>query len=194
MQVNIINRINRWLADHYGSRSGYVRTYWYRIRYFLGNYRDCKQVDWPSVERLVFVCKGNICRSAYAEAVAKSLGVDSVSCGVDTRKDFPANDDAIRAAEEKGMNLREHRTTPIQLLDIRDSDLFIAMEPWQIEYISREYGEECKCSLLGLWRRPVSPHIQDPFGASREYFNHCFNYIEKSVYEIAGKISKAKKS
>jgi len=190
MQVNIINIIDRWLAEHYGSRRGYVRTCWYRICYLTGGYRSYRQIDWTSVERLVFVCKGNICRSAYAEAVAKSLGVDSVSCGVDTRTGFPANELAIREAEAKGIDLSKHRTTPMQSLAIRDSDLFVAMEPWQIECIGREFGEKYRCSLLGLWGRPVNPHIQDPYGASSVYFSNCFNYIEKSVHEVASKISK----
>ena len=191
MQFNIINRIERWLAEHYGSRRGYMRTSWYRIRYLVGDYRHYQQIDWQSVERLVFVCKGNICRSAYAEAVAKSFGIDSVSCGIDTRNNYPANEDAIIAAEAKGVDLSKHRTSPIQLLDIRENDLLVAMEPRQAEYIVREYGEKCRCSLLGLWGSPVSPHIQDPYGASLKYFNNCFTYIEKSVHEIACKIKEA---
>ena len=192
MQINIINRLNRWFADHYGSRRGFVRTIWYRIRYFAGGYRHYRKIDWRSVERLVFVCKGNICRSAYAEAVAKSLDIDSVSCGVDTRNNYPANEKAILAAEVKGFYLKEHRTTPIQLLDIRASDLFIAMEPWQADLIGREYGDKCKCSLLGLWGRPLSPHIQDPYNATVTYFDNCFTYIEKSVHEVASKVKEAR--
>lgn len=188
--MSIINRINRWIVERYGSRRGYVKTCWHRIHYMVGGYRNYKQVDWQSVERLIFVCRGNICRSAYAEAVAKSLGIDSISCGIDTRKNFPANDDAILAAEARGINLREHRTTPIQFLDIQDSDLLVAMEPHQVEYLTREFGEKCKCSLLGLWGRPVSPYIEDPYGASSAYFSHCFNYIEKSVHEVTKKITK----
>ena len=191
MQVNFINRADSWLADHYGSRRGCIRTLRYRIRYLFGGYRNYRHIDWQSVERLVFVCKGNICRSAYAEAVAKSLGIDSVSCGVDTRDNYPANDDAILAAKAKGINLTDHRTTPIQFLDIRDNDLLVVMEPWQAEYLCREYGEKCRCSILGLWGEPVSPHIQDPYGAPLEYFNNCFTYIEKSVHEVASKIKKA---
>ncbi len=190
MQVNIINRIDRWLVEHYGSRRGYVRTCWYRIRFMMGDYRSYQLIDWQSVERLVFVCKGNICRSAYAEAVARSVGIDSISCGADTRQDYPANEDAIRAAKVKDIDLSKHRTTPIQLLGIRDNDLFVAMEPWQVEFIGREFGKECKCTLLGLWGRPVNPYIQDPYGASSVYFNHCFNYIEKSVYAITRNITK----
>ena len=171
-----------------------MRTYWHRVRYWGGCYRHYQKIDLQSVERLVFVCRGNICRSPYAEAIAKSLGIDSVSCGIDTRDNFPANESAVKAAEVRGINLRDHRATPIQTFDIRETDLLVAMEPVQVEYLSREYGGKCKCSLLGLWGRPVTPYIKDPYGASSEYFNHCFNYIEKSVHEITRKVSKAKQN
>lgn len=193
MLGSTIHQLNCWLEGRYSSRRGFVRTYWYRARYLTGSYRNYREVNWESIERLVFVCKGNICRSAYAEAVARSLGVDSMSCGVETRTGFPANEDAIREAKVKGIDLREHRTTSIQSLTFRDSDLLIAMEPWQLEYLDREIGKKYQYSLLGLWGRPVNPHIQDPYGASSIYFNHCFNYIEKSVHEIARKISRSSK-
>jgi len=183
--------MNDWLAERYGSRRGFVRTFWHRMRFLAGDYRGYRQIEWQSVERLVFVCKGNICRSAYAEAVARSLGVESVSCGIETGSGIPANEDAIHAAAMRGMDLTGHRTTPIQSLVFGKRDLLLAMEPWQIEYIGQEFGEKYRCSLLGLWGHPVNPHIQDPYGASTAYFNHCFNYIEKSVHEIARKISKA---
>lgn len=189
MLGSTINQINGWLAERYGSRRGFMRICLYRARYLTGSYRNHRKINWGSVKRLVFVCKGNICRSAYAEAVARSLGIDSVSCGVETQTGLPANESAIRVAAVKGFDLREHRTAPIQSMTFRDGDLLIAMEPWQLEYINREYGEQYSCSLLGLWGQPVSPYIHDPYGASSVYFNRCFNYIEKSVNEVARKIT-----
>lgn len=191
MEFNIISQIDHWLAGRYGSRRGFVKTCWHQIRFLAGGYRDYRQIDWDSVGRLVFVCRGNICRSAYAEAIARSMSVDSVSCGIDTRHDYPASEDAIRVANSRGIDLSGHRTTSIQLLDIRENDLFIVMEPRQAEFITREFGNKYKCSLLGLWGRPLLPHIQDPYGASDAYFNHCFNCIEKSVHEITSKVKKA---
>lgn len=188
MLGSITNKIDCWLAEHYGSRRGYIRTYWHRIHFLIGSYRHYRKVDWTSIERLVFVCKGNICRSAYAEAIARSLGVDSVSCGIETQYNLPANDDAIQTAKARGTDLSNHKTTPIQSLNIHDTDLLLVMEPWQLEYITREYGKKYRCTLLGLWGVPVNPYIQDPYGASSLYFNHCFNYIEKTVHEVAKKV------
>ena len=101
---------------------------------------------------------------------------------------MPADDSAIQAAILRGIDLSKHRTTPIEVLDPRKNDLFVAMEPWQAEQLKREYGKEYGCTLLGLWGQPINPHIQDPYGMSDAYFNHCFNYIEKSLHEILAKI------
>jgi len=182
--------LNSWIADNYGSRRGFVRSCLCRIRNLLGGYRAYRKVDWGSVERLVFVCKGNICRSAYAEALARSLGVESVSCGLHTRLGLPANERAIQTASLRGVDLKTHRTMPIENFRLRKNDLFIVMEPWQAEHLKGKFGSDCECTLLGLWGQPESPHIHDPYGRSSTYFNHCFNYIDASVHEILRKISK----
>ena len=154
----------------------------------IGRYRTYRQIDWDSVERLVFVCKGNICRSAYAEVIAKSLGVEAVSCGIDTRNGLPANADAIQAAKARGVDLSKHKTTPISSLVHKKGDLLIAMEPWQADHLVNKLSGDHKISLLGIWSDFKRPHIHDPYGASSIYFNHCFNYIEKSVNEVAHKV------
>ncbi len=182
--------INQWLKEKYGSRRGALRTYWHRVLYYLGRYRPYRKIDWSSVDRLVFVCKGNICRSAYSEAFAKSLGIDAISCGIDTDPGHPANDVAIKVGASRGFDLSQHKTQPVRLLQFKENDLLLAMEPWQVEYLSKEYGEHSSCSLLGLWGSPVLPYIHDPYGASSIYFSNCFDYLEDSIHEVARKISK----
>ena len=189
MQLEVVSgKDGHWMARHYGSRRGFLRTYWHHLLYLLGGYREYRKVDWQSVERLVFVCKGNICRSAYAEAVAKSLGIDAISCGLDTIEDAPANREAINTAKRLGFNLQEHRTTPIMYLILRKTDLLVSMEPWQGEFLKRHLVKKHQSTLLGLWSRPILPYIQDPYGSKQPYFETCFNYIQSSVNELAKKI------
>ena len=180
----------RWITNHYGSRRGLVITLWYKFRHKLGGYREYSQIDWQSIDRLVFVCKGNICRSAYAEAVARSLGIDAISCGLDTIEDATANANAINAAKQLGFDLDSHRTSPIMYLVLKKTDLLVAMEPWQVEFLKNKLTRKHTCTLLGLWAKPVSPHIQDPYNLSSEYFEKCFLYILDSVNELAKKIEK----
>ncbi len=183
--------INR-LKDEYGSKRGVLRRYQYNLLSLLGKYHAYRQVDWQSIDRLVFVCKGNICRSAYAEIFTKSLGIDAISCGIDTRLGCPANNTAIEVATTRGFDLSQHKTTPISELKFKETDLILAMEPWQAEYLSNNFNGSHNCSLLGLWGKPTRPYIHDPYGSSAAYFNNCFNYIENSIHEVARKISKNK--
>lgn len=164
-------------------------TYKYRFLFLSGKYRQFQKIDWPSINRLVFVCKGNICRSAYAQAVAQSKGIESISCGIDTVNGEAANLQAIRAAAKRGANLKEHKTTTVQSLTFKQGDLLLAMEAWQLDYLLDYLPDDSVCSLLGLWRRPVLPHIQDPYGSSMQYFDACFQTIEESVSGIAKRIN-----
>lgn len=189
MRLGIENRKdNRWLARHYGSRRGFIRTYWHRLLYYLGKYRQYQNVDWRSIERLVFVCKGNICRSAYAEAVAQSLGIDAISCGLDTIEDAPANKSAMLAAKNLGFDLEGHKTRPVMYLILKKTDLLVVMEPWQAVFLNKHLNRTHHYTLLGLWGVPELPHIQDPYAAVDVYFDRCFSYIQASVQTIVGKM------
>jgi len=187
--MKLTKHISRqYLTDTYGSRRGFMLTVWHRIMYYLGKYRGYRRIDWNSVDRLVFVCKGNICRSAFAEAVARASGMDAVSCGISTIMEASANARAAAAAGRLGYSLAKHKTLPVMYLVLKGNDLIIAMEPWQVEYLDTHLERNHMYTLLGLWQQPVCPHIQDPYGATDIYFANCFKYIEKSVHEIVAQV------
>ena len=188
-QRNTFNE-NRWLTKNYGSRSGFVKTIWHQFLYYPAYYHPYKKIDWSHVDRLVFVCKGNICRSAFAEAIARSFGIEAISCGLDTIEDAPANKRARLTAKNLGVDLEGHKTRPIMYLVLKQTDLIVAMEPWQAAFLNKHLIRTHQVTLLGLWVQPVLPHIQDPYGASSDYFNSCFKYIEKSVHALTEKIQK----
>ena len=174
-----------WVARRYGSRRGIIETYRHNLLCYLGVYRRYRDVDWASVERLVFICKGNICRSAFAEAVARSLGKEVVSCGLDTVEDAPANEMAILTAKKFSVDLSHHKTTPITKLKLKTkTDLLIAMEPGQLEKLHSLYDDRYQCTLLGLWLKPALPYLHDPYGSSPAYFQKCFVSIESAVKMI----------
>lgn len=190
--ARIKSDINRWFAKDYGSSRGYFKTQYYRGLYLFGSYNKYKKIDWQAVRRLVFVCKGNICRSAYAEIVAHSINLNSVSCGVDTDDGFPADKVAIFCAKKKGFDLSKHRTRSIQSLDIKQGDLFIAMEPEQVKSLEQMFDAHHMRTMAGIWTVPKYPYIHDPFGKGIEYFDKCFSYIEKAVHGIEKQIRSSK--
>lgn len=172
------------ISARYGSKKGFFLTYYYRLICFLGVYNHYYKVDWKSVERIIFICKGNVCRSAYADVIAQSVNLNVASCGVHARMGARANERAIKAAMLRGVNLKEHRTTPLSNIEFKKTDLVIAMEPWQAEYVNKEHKGECNITLLGLWGDPRLPYIHDPYGLSAEYFDVCFSYIENALANI----------
>lgn len=179
-----------WFNTRYGSRRGFIETKWHQVRYFLGRYQQY-QVPWDRIERLVFVCTGNICRSAFAEAVAKSLGVPAISVGIHAIEGAHADPQAISTAKSMGYNLEVHRTTPIMYPQYRNSDLLLAMEPWQAELIHHNLAMKHYTTLLGMWGKPAQPYIYDPYMRSESYFKNCFTYIEKTVNAVTAKIRTA---
>lgn len=177
-----------WIEARYGSRKGLVLTAWHQLLNVFGLYKP-DDIPWNTIERFVFVCSGNICRSAFAEAVAKSIGIHAISVGIHAIENAPANMQAIITAKKLGYSLDEHRTTPIMYPLLKKTDLLIAMEPWQAKLVAQNLSRRSYATLLGLWGKPARPYISDPYNRSPEYFEKCFNYIEKSVHAIAAKLS-----
>lgn len=64
-----------------------------------------RPADPAQVRRLVFVCQGNICRSAFADVVARRAGLRSASFGLSTTTGRAAHDPAIAAARALGHDL-----------------------------------------------------------------------------------------
>ena len=149
--------------------------------YRAGAYRQYRAVEWATVDRLVFVCRGNICRSAFAEIVARKHAMEAASCGLDTRDGKPAHPKAIAAARAKGYDLSHHKTTKIESLPPQSSDLFVMMEPSQVALARSKTGGKSRYTLAGVWGAPPRPYIHDPYSTADDYFITCFDYIESAV-------------
>src|SRR5262245_51985599 len=96
----VLTRIAGWLRATYGSKKGYL-IYWpTRGKLAIVGYEHFADIDWARVQRLVFVCKGNICRSPYAESKATTMGVTATSAGIEAASQRDADLVAIRVAKE----------------------------------------------------------------------------------------------
>jgi protein-tyrosine phosphatase len=148
--------------------------------------RGPEQIDLRRVSRLVFVCKGNICRSAYAHAIATQRGIAAASYGIDTRTGLLADDVARRIAAGRGISLEEHRTSRWSDADVTRGDLVLGMEAWHAARISDEVlSTGAQIGLLGLWATPMRRTISDPYGLADEKFQACFDVIDIAVDHLA---------
>lgn len=148
---------------------------------------------------ILFVCKGNICRSPFAEHVARKLFHELVgdmeepiafqSAGLHVTVPKAPPETAIVVAHQFGVSLEEHRSQPISQDLVAASDVIVAMEGWQYDELrSRFKGYEDKICLLSLFFRDATSrfgydafNIRDPYGGSQNTFEECFEKIERAV-------------
>ncbi len=140
---------------------------------------------------ILFVCKGNICRSPYAEVrfrkeVAKNRlpPVSVSSAGLDAGEGSSAFPTAIEVAQKRGIDLRSHTTTKMTLESAERADLIVAMEPGQLRELGAisADGKE-KAILLGalLLREKGNLTTPDPYGKPAGEFEACFDKIDRAV-------------
>jgi protein-tyrosine phosphatase len=167
-----------------------------RITVFRHPYERWAAVQLPdSVQSVLFVCKGNICRSPLAEAYFQSL-VDKDgrrmivrSAGLETTPGKPAHIKAKAVALEHRLSLEEHATTQVHTELIDKSDLIVVMEIVQKNRIQRLYPKaNGKVVLLGRFDSVGSLEIADPYSGTSEEFQSCFQQVSRCCDVLAARL------
>lgn len=184
--------ITRLIGTNYGTHRGFIRALLAQIEFLLGRLNSYIHPDATQVKRLVFVCLGNINRSAFAENVAKSLGVNTCSIGLSTQTGLPAFHMAVTTAAYYGFDLSSHQATNIADYKFRQGDLLLAMEIRHIHKLVALGIPKESISLLGYWAKPIRIHLHDPHTLSNVYFKTCFSLINSAVLELVTEMRVAK--
>ncbi len=185
-------------------RINYFFSFWKHKRYLvtsiiylinlnLGHYKKFTVIDWSKVDRLIFVCKGNICRSPYAEIMAKEHGLKSISVGIDADGKSGADEMAAKIAAQRGVDLSGHRSRKIDHIEYTDTDLIVCMEPSQTDTVLNNktiVGSNCQITLLGLWCSKKKVIVRDPYGQSTHIFSESFELIDDALSTINKMINK----
>lgn len=155
------------------------------ILYFLQRNRT----PLKSIKKIVFVCKGNICRSAFAEYHMKSVSnhpdLTIESCGIDGGTRMPSPVEAKVAAKIFGLDMDGHLSKGLQECDIENADLILPMEWWQykrmIEIFPHKRNNIRVLMEYAPFPRNLLCNISDPFGQSLKKFEKCFFQIKRAV-------------
>ena len=135
-------------------------------------------------ERVLFVCSGNICRSAYAAAKFKQLTKDHdvkiTSAGTLRIAGSKAAPEMVATARENGIDLDDHRSSPLSRLLIQSADLIFVMEDNHKQVITRISPEsEPKIVMLGHFLNEPQQEIEDPMGQEPE----VYRTVSAQIYE-----------
>ena len=126
--------------------------------------------------KLLFVCTGNTCRSAMAQALAEKMikdnGLDFEvdSAGLFADGHSPASENAKRAVEKYGATLDAHISTPLTTAD--HLKLLVLSRP--------ELSE--KAELFD----PDGKDVPDPYGGDEEVYEKCAERINECLKKRLG--------
>ncbi|MBE0549176.1 MAG: phosphotyrosine protein phosphatase [Rubrivivax sp.] len=185
--------IERWRAlvdANHGTFRGQVRAALAHLEFVAGRLQPHLQLP-ATTTRLVFVCLGNINRSAFAESVARELGANTCSIGLSTTTGAPAFHKTIRFAPEFGLDLAQHKATDIGDYEFEPGDLLLVMEVRHARRLVARGIPAESVVLLGHWASPRRIHLHDPHVLSDAYFRTCFTLIRSAVHGLVGQLREA---
>ena len=175
------SRLDRVIDTNHGTVRGLVRAMLAQTEIVLGRLEDHTRPSGQHIDRLVFVCLGNINRSAFAEQAARQLGAATCSIGLFTTTGAPAFHKAVATAPQFGLDLLQHRATDISDYRLQPRDLLLAMEIRHVRRLMAAGIPARSIALLGHWASPHRIHLHDPHVLSDAYFRTCFTLIHSAV-------------
>lgn len=145
---------------------------------------------------LHFICKGNICRSAFAHHYGRAFFANSAlaglyitSSGLSVGESESPPVDAVAMAEQHGVSLFGHSSVATDLQMCEEADMILVMEGWQLKELRRRFPATRKKSYLLAQFDPDGDklfgyrkfNIIDPYGKGEESFAICFQRIVRCL-------------
>lgn len=143
------------------------------------------------MQKILFVCLGNICRSPLAEGIAKAyiqkhnLNIECDSCGTSSFHEGEAPcQNSIKVAKKHNIDISMQRSRPITSKDFQNFDYIIALdESNKADLLSMGVMQE-KITKLGDYGYN-GEDVPDPyFFNGFEGFEKVFTMIETSVHKL----------
>jgi len=132
--------------------------------------------------RVLFVCSGNICRSPFAEALARSRFGDGFafsSAGTIAIAGNRATGSMVEVAAERGLDLVPHRARPLG--EVPTPDLVFGMEQEHVVAAARAFPDLGR-GTIRLLDHPRA--VSDPYGFDLAVYRATADHIESAIESL----------
>jgi protein-tyrosine phosphatase len=144
------------------------------------------------MNRLIFVCMGNICRSPLAEVLAKASLVRSglserlevVSRGTHAyHLDHPADPRSIAVAERHGLDLSQHASRLVMPGDFGSRDLLLVMDRRNLMDVRAKAPPHAvgRIRLLMEFAGKPGVEVPDPYYGTAQDFDRVFDMLQEGT-------------
>jgi glycosyltransferase involved in cell wall biosynthesis/protein-tyrosine-phosphatase len=141
-----------------------------------------------SAKSLLFVCHGNIIRSAFAaRLIAQGLdggrpAVAICSGGLEAVPGRPAHPTAVRTAAARRVDLSGHAAAPVTPEAVANADVIFVMDVPQLVALRRRFPDARAKTFLMTCLAPDAPlEIADPVDGNESRFEACFDELARAV-------------
>jgi len=135
--------------------------------------------------KLLVVCKGNICRSPYAQRAAARLLPSTIevrAAGYFPRGGRPSPPEAVAAASRRGVDLSGHRSVVVDATSVAAASAIAVFDAENRREILRRFPAAAgKVFFLGSFLSTAGLQIDDPWGEPASAYDRAYESIDEAL-------------
>lgn len=154
-------------------------------------------IDLAEIQRIVFVCHGNICRSPMAECIMAQLLAEAGLDFIEIESKATSTEEignsyyppALAMLRRHGIEVRPHRACQLSKRDYAEDTLFIGMDSANIINMKRILGTSHNCVKLLDFANRVGEDVADPWYT--DDFTLAYKDIDEGCRALLEQLKKA---